>query len=149
MDGASVDTHLCIRCNETIVGIGAYLDHRRGDCLANGGPSSSQGHIVDPPHGGGLSHAPASEGCPRDVPDIPFLPDVPELPDFFLSLDLQRYVIVMHGTRKAQTDCETLLRKPHANTDGNANGSHQDLFFNRRKRCIASVNICWIPIVFL
>ncbi|OQR69155.1 zinc finger protein-like [Tropilaelaps mercedesae] len=96
MDDASVDTHLCIRCNETIVGIGAYLDHRREDCLVNSGStgfasSNSVTSLLGATNSGSVSQTlggPAGDA--RDILDIPFLPDVPELPDFFLSLDLQR-----------------------------------------------------------
>ncbi|XP_022707591.1 zinc finger protein 425-like [Varroa jacobsoni] len=90
MNDASVDTHLCIRCNETIVGIGAYLDHRREDCLGSTGSIASTSVVTLANTANTASGLPSSIVPVRDVLDIPFLPDAPELPDFFLSLDLQR-----------------------------------------------------------
>ncbi|KAH8391830.1 hypothetical protein KR215_005255 [Drosophila sulfurigaster] len=29
------DTHLCIKCNATIVGLSKYIEHRKGNCLSN------------------------------------------------------------------------------------------------------------------
>lgn len=42
MDGDLDDTHLCIKCNATIVGIDAYVQHRRRNCIGKADQISGQ-----------------------------------------------------------------------------------------------------------
>lgn len=64
----SVDTHQCIRCGQTVVGIDAYVEHRKFYCLGSSSP------VLD-----------------REPLEPSLLPDVPDLQDLFVSfLDLQR-----------------------------------------------------------
>ncbi|EDW04898.1 GH12884 [Drosophila grimshawi] len=42
------DTHLCIKCNATIVGLSKYIEHRKRSCLSTGGNEHLSKQVVTP-----------------------------------------------------------------------------------------------------
>ncbi|XP_022208105.2 zinc finger protein Xfin isoform X2 [Drosophila obscura] len=53
------DTHLCIKCNATIVGLAKYIEHRKSNCLA----ATKAQRSVTPP-------ATGAEATPTATPDV-------------------------------------------------------------------------------